>query len=85
MHECYRTSLKDVCLDSGSQRRDNSKYYDYNGVIPTTTFKNDRYLISFNQINGDLITGYKMRLKAIEKFEKTNQIVGKIWINKWSK
>ena len=57
----------------------------YLGVTPTTAFKNDRYLVCFNQTTGDLITGDKQRRGTINKFDQTNKIGSKKWIDKWSK
>ena len=68
-----------------TERRDDSKYYDANGVRPTTTFRNGRYLVSFDQNTGDLITGDKQRPEALETFKKTNNLGGQNWVNKWSK
>ena len=70
----YQKSLKDICLDPLTERRDNTKYYNPHGVTPTTVFKNDRYLICFNQTSKDLITGDKQRLQTIAKFDITNKI-----------
>ena len=81
----YQQVLKDICLDSATERRDDSQYYDINGVRPTTTFQNDRYVVSFDRTTGDLITGYKQREKAIVKFKKTNKLGNQKWIDKWSK
>ena len=55
------------------------------GVMPTTAFKNDRYLVYFNHTIGDLITGDKQIRETINKFNQTNKIGSKKWINKWSK
>lgn len=81
----YQKSLKDICLDPSTDRRDDSEYYNPNGVTPTTAFKNDRYLVCFNQTTGDLITGDKQRRGTINKFDQTNKIGSKKWIDKWSK
>ena len=80
----YQKSLKDICLDPLTDRRDDSKYYNPHGVTPTTAFKNDRYLVCFNQTTGDLITGDKQRRGTINKFDQTNKIGSKKWIDKWS-
>jgi len=76
----YQKSLKDICLDPSTDRRDDSEYYNPHGVTPTTAFKNDRYLVCFNQTTGDLITGDKQRRGTINKFDQTNKIG-----SKWSK
>lgn len=81
----YKKALKNICTDSANVRRDDSKYYSKNGVYPTTVFKNSRYLICFNQDTGDLITGDKQRRGSITKFERTNQLGSRKWIDKWSK
>jgi hypothetical protein len=81
----YQKSLKDICLDTSTNRRDDSEYYNPHGVTPTTAFKNDRYLVCFNQTTGDLITGDKQRRGTINKFDQTNKIGSKKWIDKWSK
>ena len=81
----YQKSLKDICLDPSTDRRDDSEYYNPHGVTPTTAFKNDRYLVCFNQTTGDLITGDKQRRGTINKFDQTNKIGSKKWIDKWSK
>lgn len=81
----YQKSLKDICLDPLTDRRDDSEYYNPHGVTPTTAFKNDRYLVCFNQTTGDLITGDKQRRGTIDKFDQTNKIGSKKWIDKWSK
>ena len=73
----YQKSLKDVCLDPSTDRRDDSEYYNPHGVTPTTAFKNDRYLVCFNQTTGDLITGDKQRRGTINKFDQTNKIGNK--------
>ena len=39
----------------------------------------------FNQTMGDLITGDKQRRGTINKFDQTNKIGSKKWIDKWSK
>ena len=44
----YQKSLKDICLDPSTDRRDDSEYYNPHVVTPTTAFKNDRYLVCFN-------------------------------------
>ena len=72
-------------LDPSTDRRDDSEYYNPHGVTPTTAFKNDRYLVCFNQTTGDLITGDKQRRGTINKFDQTNKIGSKKWIDKWSK
>lgn len=41
--------------------------------------------ILFNQTTGDLITGDKQRRGTINKFDQTNKIGSKKWIDKWSK
>lgn len=81
----YQKSLKDICLDPSTERRDDSEYYNPHGVTPTTAFKNDKYLVHFNQTTGDLITGDKQRRGTINKFNQTNKIGSKKWIDKWSK
>ena len=81
----YQKSLKGICLDPSTDRRDDSEYYNPDGLTPTTTFKNDRYLVCFNQTTGDLITGDKQRRGTINKFDQTNKIGSKKWIDKWSK
>ena len=81
----YQKSLKDICLGPSTDRRDDSEYYNPNGVTPTTAFKNDRYFVCFNQTTGDLITGDKQRRGTINKFDQTNKIGSKKWIDKWSK
>ena len=53
--------------------------------MPTTAFKNDRYLVYFNHTIGDLITGDKQIRETINKFNQTNKIGSKKWINKWLK
>ena len=57
--KAYQKSLKDICLDLSTKRRDDKKYYYKHGMEVTTVFQNDRYLIYFNQTTGDLITGDK--------------------------
>ena len=81
----YQRSLKDICTDPDTVRRDDSKYYYKHGVEPSTVFKNDRYLVCFNQTSGDLITGDKQRRGTVNQFKKTNKIGSKKWIDKWSK
>ena len=81
----YEQALKDICQDSATEQRDNSKYYDINGIRPATTFRNGRDLVSFDQNTGDLITGFKHRADAIKQFKQTNQLGGQEWIDKWSK
>ena len=81
----YQTSLKNICIDPSTDRRDDSEYYYKHGVERTTVFKNDRYLICFNQTTGDLITGDKQRRGTIRKFTETNRIGSQKWIDKWSK
>lgn len=81
----YQKSLKDICLDSSTNRRDDSEYYNPHGITPATTFQNDNYLVSFNQTTGDLITGDKQRRGTIIKFNQTNKIGSQRWIDKWSK
>jgi phage-related tail protein len=81
----YQKSLKDICLDPSTDRRDDSEYYNPHGVTPTTAFKNGRYLVCFNQTTRDLITGDKQRRGTINKFDQTNKIGSKKWIDKWSK
>ena len=81
----YQKSLKNICLDPSTDRRDDSEYYNPHGVTPTTAFKNDRYLVCFNQTTGNLITGDKQRRGTINKFDQTNKIGSQKWINKWSK
>ena len=81
----YQTSLKNICIDPSTDRRDDSEYYYKHGVERTTVFKNDRYLVCFNQTTGDLITGDKQRPGTIRKFNETNRIGGQKWIDKWSK
>jgi len=78
----YQKALKDICLDSSAKRRDDSEYYNPYGITPATTFKNGRHLVCFNQTTGDLITGDKQRTGTINKFEQTNKIGAKKWINK---
>jgi hypothetical protein len=81
----YQTSLKNICIDPSTDRRDDSEYYYKHGVERTTVFKNGRYLVCFNQTTGDLITGDKQRPGTIRKFNETNRIGGQKWIDKWSK
>jgi hypothetical protein len=81
----YQTSLKNICIDRSTDRRDDSEYYYKHGVERTTVFKNDRYLVCFNQTTGDLITGDKQRPGTIRKFNETNRIGSQKWIDKWSK
>lgn len=81
----YQKSLKDICLDPSTDRRDDSEYYYKHGVSPTTTFKNGDYLVAFNQTTGDLITGDKQRGGTTKKFLQTNKLGSKEWIDKWSK
>jgi hypothetical protein len=38
-----------------------------------------------NQTTGDLMTGDKQRRGTINKFDETNKIGSKKWIDKWSK
>lgn len=61
--------MKDICLDSSIDQQDDSEYYNLQGVTPTTAFKNDRYLVYFNQTTGDLITDDKQRRGTINKFD----------------
>ena len=77
--------MKNICIDPSTDRRDDSEYYYKYGVERTTVFKNDRYLVCFNQTTGDLITGDKQRPGTIRKFNETNRIGGQKWIDKWSK
>ena len=81
----YSKSLIQICLDPSTDRRDDSEYYNLHGVTPTTAFKNSRYLVCFNQTTGDLIIGDKQRRGTINKFDQTNKIGSKKWIDKWSK
>lgn len=81
----YQKSLKDICLNIATKRRNDSKYYNRHGVTETTVFKNEIYLVCFNQTTVDLITGDKQRRRTIRKFDKTNKIESQKWINKWSK
>lgn len=81
----YQQALKDICLDSATERRDDAQYFDINGVRPTTTFKNADRLVCFDQTTGDLITGDKQREETINKFDETNKLGGQKWIDKWSK
>ena len=85
--KAYQNALKNICENPSTIRRDNSKYYYKHGVTPVTVFCNEegRYIIAFNQTNGDLITGDKQRPAAIRKFEETNTLGSKRWIEKWSK
>jgi hypothetical protein len=81
----YQKSLKDICLDPSTDRRDDAEYYYKHGMQRTTVFQNDRYLVCFNQTTSDLITGDKQRAGTIKKFNETNRVGGQKWINKWSK
>lgn len=81
----YQKSLKNICLDSSTNRRDDSEYYNPHGITPATTFQNDNYLVSFNQTTGDLITGDKQLRGTIIKFNQTNKIGSQRWMDKWSK
>ena len=81
----YQKSLKDICLDPSTDRRDDAEYYYKHGMQRTTVFQNDRYLVCFNQTTSDLITGDKQRAGTIRKFNETNRVGGQKWINKWSK
>lgn len=85
--QTYQKALKDICENPSTLRRDNSKYYYKHGVTPATIFynKEGRYIIAFNQSNGDLITGYKQRPPAIRKSLETNTLGSIQWIAKWSK
>lgn len=76
--------MKDICLDPSTDRRDDSEYYNPYGVTPTTAFKNDRYLVCFNQTTGDLITGDKQKTPAFNRFKNENYLGGKKWMLKWS-
>ena len=51
-----------------------------NIITPATVFynKEGRYIIAFNQTNGDLITGDKQRRASIDKFLETNTIGSKM-------
>ena len=85
--KAYQKALKDICKNPSTLRRDDSKYYYKHGVTPATVFYNqdDRYIIVFNQTNGDLITGNKQRPLAIRKFVEKNTLGSRQWIAKWSK
>ena len=80
----YQKSLKDICLDPSTNRRDETEYYYKHGMEGTTIFQNDRYLICFNQITGDLITGDKQRPSTFNRFKNENYLGGKKWMLKWS-
>ena len=81
----YQKSLKDICLDPLTNRRDDTEYYYKHGMEGTTVFQNDRYIICFNQTTGDLITGDKQRRGTVRKFNETNRIGSQKWIDKWCK
>jgi hypothetical protein len=81
----YQESLKTICLDRTSIRRDDTEYFYKHGVIRSVTFQNGRYLICFNATTKDLITGDKQRVGTIRKFNETNRIGSQQWIDKWSK
>ena len=66
------------------RRDDISCYYRY-GVEQATTFHKGRYLVSFNQSTGDLITGDKRITGSINKFLESNRIGGQKWSLRWSK
>lgn len=68
----YQKSLKDICLNPSTDRRDDSEYYNPHGITPTTASKNDRYLGCFNQTMRDLIAVEKQRPRTINKFDQTN-------------
>jgi hypothetical protein len=68
----YQTSLKTICLDCTSIRRDDTEYFYKHGVSRSVTFQNGRYLICFNATTKDLITGDKQRVGTIRKFNETN-------------
>ena len=80
----YQQALKDIC--ENSQKRTNSKYYSKNGVRPATVYynKNQRFIISFDQTTGDLITGDKQRQSAFNRFMTDNTLGGLEWIIKWN-
>ena len=65
-------SIEGYFLDPSTDRRGDSEYYNLDGITPTTAFKNDRYLVSFNQTTRDLITNDKQDWQQK-------------WIDKWSK
>jgi hypothetical protein len=79
--KAYQTALKDICTDPSTVRRDDSEYYYKHGVEGTTVFKNDRYLVCFNQTSGDLITSDKQRRGTVNKFEMTNKIGSKTFFH----
>lgn len=81
----YQESLKNICLDSSTIRRDDSEYFHKHGRTPATVFRKGEYLVAFNQTTGDLITGDKQRGNTLDKFEMTNRMGGQTWIDKWSK
>lgn len=83
----YQKALKDICENPLTSRRDDSKYYYKHGITPATVFynKEGRYIIVFNQTNGDLITGDKQRRTSFDNFESKNILGSKKWIAKWSK
>ena len=81
----YQKGLKGICQDTSTRKRENTKYYYKHGVTPTTVFYNGRYIVAFNQTNGDLITGNKQRAGTVRKFLETNRLGGNKWIEKWSK
>ena len=80
-----QTSLKTICLDCSSIRRDDTEYFYKHSVSKSVTFQNGRYLICFNGTTKDLITGDKQREETMRKFNQTNRIGSQEWIDKWSK
>ena len=81
----YQEALKNICENPSTNRRDDTKYYYKHGVTPTTAFYNGRYVVAFNQTNGDLITGDKQRENVSNRFMADNTLGGLQWIAKWSK
>lgn len=86
----YQEAVKNICLDSETEQRNDIEFFDVNGKKLVTTFKNGQFIMVFNQATGDpvtnqdFITGDKRNRSFIKKFDKTGQLGAQKWIKKWS-
>ena len=81
--KAYQGALKNIC--ENSQKRTDSKYYYKHGVTPATVYYDEdkRLMVSFNQTNGDFITGDRQRENVFNRFMADNTLGGLQWIAKW--
>ena len=89
MVQDYQLRLKASCKKAPIKRT-KVPYYDVNGGWQATVFAtppsedSSGIIIAFNESTGDLITGYKQKTPAFNRFKNENYLGGKKSMLKWS-